>query len=124
MVYCMGDTKRNNIKCKKGRYFMVLYPRKFRGPHITFPGIGTHSYTVSSSWEECSASSAAIAMLQIFPFIVPPGTHYCWVDRGIVWDARFLPNFTFARVSSRGCYQAAPRVLRSSGAICEHPRNY
>jgi hypothetical protein len=30
---------------------MVLYPRKFRGPFIASPGIGTHSYTVSSSWE-------------------------------------------------------------------------
>jgi hypothetical protein len=46
---------------------MVLYPSKFRGPYMTSPGIGTHSYTVSSSWEECSAFSAADAMLQFFP---------------------------------------------------------
>ena len=54
---------------------------------------------------ECSWCHATI-----FPFIVPPGTHYCWVDRGTLWDARFLPNYTFTRAtsSSRGCYQAAP----------------
>jgi hypothetical protein len=52
-------------------HFFYIYgpisPRKFRGHHLTSPGIGTHSYTVSSSWEECSAFSAADAMQTFVP---------------------------------------------------------
>ena len=54
---------------------------------IYAPGIGTHSFTVSSPLGRiqhlrslqiaCSYSQS----LQ-FSFLVPPGTHHGWVDRG------------------------------------------
>ena len=44
-------------------------------------GMGTHSFTVSSPWGECRQFSAAEAIHTIFR---PPGTHFCWVDRGSV----------------------------------------
>ena len=60
---------------------MSSYPRKFSGLYIKTPGIGTQSFTVSSSWGEYSAFSAADAIYTTAIF-VSPGTHYCWVDRG------------------------------------------
>ena len=50
-------------------------------PASSWPGIGTHSFTVSTPWGECIAFSAAIA-IHTLPIFVPPGTHYSWVDRG------------------------------------------
>ena len=45
------------------------------------------SYTVSSPLWRIQHISAANA-IHNSPFFVPPGTHYCWVDRGgMIWEA-------------------------------------
>ena len=56
---------------------------------IFTPGIGNLSYAVSS--REFSAFSAANA-IHNSAFLVPPGTHHCWVDRGSMrWKAYQTP---------------------------------
>ena len=51
---------------------------------IYAPGIGTLSYTVSSPLGRIQhlPFAAAIANHYNLAFLVPPGTHHCWVDRG------------------------------------------
>ena len=56
-------------------------------------GIGSHSFTVSSPWEECCSVSAAEAIHTV-PIFVPPGTHYCLVDTGGVVTHTALINQT------------------------------
>ena len=61
---------------------------------IYAPGIGTLSYTVSSPLGRIQHLRTLLQLysqsLQ-FSFLVPPGTHHCWVDRG-GRDMRGLPN--------------------------------
>ena len=78
-------------------FIVQISPEVQRTLNYLPPGIGTHSFTVSSSWEEYSAFSAAEAIHTVAIF-VPPGTHYCWVDRGGV-DSKFaLPQTPRSRV--------------------------
>ena len=54
---------------------------------IYAPGIGTLSYTVSSPLGENSAFAplcCSYSQSLQFSFLVPPGTHHCWLDRGSV----------------------------------------
>ena len=71
---------------------------------LIIPGNGTHSYTVSYPWEECSAFSAAVAIRTVLIFI-PPGTHYCWVDRG--GESKLAQSFytwILNEQQENGCY--------------------
>ena len=57
---------------------------------IYAPGIGTLSYTVSSPPGEFSICALCCSYSQSlqFSFLVPPGTHHWWVDRGsVIWEA-------------------------------------
>ena len=57
---------------------------------IYAPGTGTLSYSLISSGENSAFAhfAAAIANHYNFSFLVPPGTHHCWVDRGgMIWEA-------------------------------------
>jgi hypothetical protein len=105
---------------------MVLYPRKFRGPYITLPGIGTHSYMISSSWEECSAFSAADAMLQFFPFY--RSTKYPLLlggQRHFFGMQGFCPiTPLLVLVLKDATRRRHHHSICSSDAICEHPWNY
>ena len=57
------------------------------------PSIETHSFTLSYDIREENAAqfSAAVAMHTV-PIFVPPGTRYCWVDRGCV-DTKLAQGF-------------------------------
>ena len=106
---------------------MVLYPRKFKGPSITSPGIGTHSYTVSSSWEECSAFSAAIAMLQFFLLSfhqVPITAGWTEALCGMQDLCPITPLLVLPVVLEVATRRRHHHSICTSDAICEHPRNY
>jgi hypothetical protein len=101
---------------------MVLYPRRFRGPYITFPGIGTHSY----SWEECSAFSAANAMLQFFSFY--RSTRYPLLlggQRQFCGMQGFCPiTPLLVLVLTVATRRRHHHSICSRDAICEQPGNY
>ena len=52
---------------------------------------GTHSLTVSSPVEECSAFSAA-EVIHTVSIFNPPGTHCYWMDRGVL-DSKLAQGF-------------------------------
>ena len=57
---------------------------------IYTPGIGTYSFTVSSPLGRIQHLHTLLQLSQSlqFNFLVPPGTHHCWVDRGgVIWEA-------------------------------------
>ena len=73
------DTKKG-----KGGFIVYNYPMDILSTSQLPPGIGTHSFTVSSPWGECNAdySWSWKFTITIVSLYVPPGTHHCWVDRG------------------------------------------
>jgi hypothetical protein len=104
---------------------MVLYHHKFRGPYFRSPGIGTHSYMYSSSWEECSAFSAADAMLQLFllsVYQVPITAGWTEALCGMQVFCPISPLLLLVlKVSTRRRHHHS---ICSSDAICEHPWKY
>jgi len=71
------------------------------------PGIGTHYYTVSSSWEECSAFWNAAEATHTVQFFVPPGTH-SWL--GGQWCGRDLNSNLL--IALGGTRTVDPRVRK------------
>ena len=52
---------------------------------IYTPGIDTHSYMVSSPLGKIPCIFC-ISYIHNSPFVIPPGTHHCWVNRGgTIW---------------------------------------
>ena len=75
-------------------------------PVTPWPGTDTHSFTVLSSVIKRTAYYAAEAIRTVL-IIIPPGTHYCWVDRGGVNS-----RLAYIRIQ-QGCY-TLPVMTESS----------
>ena len=83
---------------------------------IYTPGIGTHSFTVSSPLgriQHLSTLQQYIANSLQFSFLVPPGTHYCWVDRGgVIWEACPTPLHMSGSVTRAAVTHPSNRARR------------
>ena len=85
----------NNVHCNKRKtnvnvnvsVYSLKSPLSAADFTIYAPGIVTLSYTVSSPLGRIQHSHTLLQLysqsLQ-FSFLIPSGTHHCWVDRGSV----------------------------------------
>ena len=90
---------------------------------IYAPGIGTLSYTVSSPLGEFSICALCCSYSQSlqFSFLVPPGTHHCWVDRGgVIWEA--CPTPLHMTVSAVMCYHCVKVAVGPHCHVCSTRR--
>ena len=68
-----------------------ISPEVHRTLHLLGLAVGTHSFTVSSPCGD-AAHFLQLKPFALYQFFVPPGTHYCWVDRGNV-DSKLVHAF-------------------------------
>ena len=92
--------------------FILWYPIVFSRLHNGHRYVLEHSLILSHLiWGEFSAFSADNA-IHSSQFFVPPGTHNCWVDRGVmIWKACPIPlhmpgSMTRAPITLPGTNQA------------------
>ena len=73
-------------------------------------------------WEEFSICALCCSYSQSlqFSFLVPPGTHYCWVDRGGVMREA-CPTPLYKTVSLAMCYHCVRVAVGPSHHVSEVP---
>ena len=74
--------------------FIVQYPREFsrlHNLHSWYWNSCIQSHLLWGEFSICALCSSNSGSLQ-FSFLVPPGTHHCWVNRdGMIWEVCLTP---------------------------------
>ena len=81
-------------KCILILMFIVWYPFEFSRPQFTLLVLALFYIQSHLFWGELSICALCCSYSQSLQlrFLVPPGTHHCWVDRGdMIWEASPTP---------------------------------
>ena len=70
------------VKVKVYVYSPDIPVNRFSGLYIIYPQVLELTLSQSHLPGEHAAQFSAAVAIRTVPSFVPPGTHYCWVDRG------------------------------------------
>ena len=82
----------HSIKVKVHFYSPDILVYRFSGLNINYPHVLKLTHPQSHLLGENATQFSAAVAIHAVPIFIPPGTHYCWKDRGSV-DSKLAQGF-------------------------------